>query len=308
MSNKFKLTMIGAAVAVAMSGTASAAIYTGPTALGANAYLEGPSAINGVTSNTGNGELFISIVARDLTTPSNSVSYVRDLGGMGALTGTALGGLAYDYVNASNNGTLNSLNGVTVTADATLQTFLADASATGKVVSWNMLAIANGPQYDQSQFLPVDVGFLTTSTNPLGPTDGPQFGGFNQASNFTDFYVTPVNVVLEGAISNWDFNANNTTTSNYGQNSYHDNGSWGNSTLFGFQTEGKLNDQIGFWFVGLENGVGGTSRTLVQMGSWTLAANGDLSFATAVPVPATVWLFGSALVGLVGVARRRVSA
>jgi hypothetical protein len=40
------------------------------------------------------------------------------------------------------------------------------------------------------------------------------------------------------------------------------------------------------------------------LGQFTLAANGQLSFAP-VPVPAAVWLFGSALMGLVGVARRR---
>lgn len=41
--------------------------------------------------------------------------------------------------------------------------------------------------------------------------------------------------------------------------------------------------------------------------SWALEANSELSSnATAVPVPAAVWLLGSALIGLVGVARRRI--
>lgn len=47
-------------------------------------------------------------------------------------------------------------------------------------------------------------------------------------------------------------------------------------------------------------------------GTWTLGANGDLTWniasATVVPVPAAVWLFGSGLLGLVGVARRKLSA
>lgn len=48
----------------------------------------------------------------------------------------------------------------------------------------------------------------------------------------------------------------------------------------------------------------GSSATQSLLGSFTLAANGSLTFAP-VPIPAAVWLFGSALMGLVGVARRR---
>jgi hypothetical protein len=44
--------------------------------------------------------------------------------------------------------------------------------------------------------------------------------------------------------------------------------------------------------------------SFTTLGQFTLAANGAMSFAP-VPVPAAVWLFGSALAGLVGVARRR---
>lgn len=41
-------------------------------------------------------------------------------------------------------------------------------------------------------------------------------------------------------------------------------------------------------------------------GNWSLDSQGLLTYS-AVPVPAAVWLFGSALVGLVGVARRRAA-
>jgi hypothetical protein len=48
------------------------------------------------------------------------------------------------------------------------------------------------------------------------------------------------------------------------------------------------------------------------LGSATLATNGQLTFAantvSAVPLPAAVWLFGSGLMGLVGVSRRRKAA
>ena len=51
-----------------------------------------------------------------------------------------------------------------------------------------------------------------------------------------------------------------------------------------------------------------------QMGNqgavWSLTSNGDLAFAAAgtpvvTPLPPALWLLGSAMAGLVGVARRR---
>lgn len=51
-----------------------------------------------------------------------------------------------------------------------------------------------------------------------------------------------------------------------------------------------------------------TDFTTTELGVWNLSSNGELSFSagvSAVPVPAAVWLFGSGLLGLVGIARRR---
>ena len=64
-----------------------------------------------------------------------------------------------------------------------------------------------------------------------------------------------------------------------------------------------------------ENGYAGGSR-FSQNGDgnpWSNLATADLTFSTyvevsAVPVPAAVWLFGTALVGLAGFGRRRKKA
>ncbi len=55
------------------------------------------------------------------------------------------------------------------------------------------------------------------------------------------------------------------------------------------------------------------SFSSVLLGAWTLASDGTLSFngsnvgVPEVPVPAAVWLFGSALIGLVGAGRRKAA-
>jgi hypothetical protein len=58
----------------------------------------------------------------------------------------------------------------------------------------------------------------------------------------------------------------------------------------------------------LDDGVGGFDPTPATL-SWTGNGPGDLkswsATVSAVPVPAAVWLFGSGLIGLVGMARRK---
>lgn len=61
-----------------------------------------------------------------------------------------------------------------------------------------------------------------------------------------------------------------------------------------------------------------TKQTLVQFANstgdatWTLSASGDLQFnapaPATVPLPAAVWLFGSGLLGLAGIGRRKLMA
>lgn len=74
------------------------------------------------------------------------------------------------------------------------------------------------------------------------------------------------------------------------------------------------NESIGSyqWVVNTSGGYSGGEAYLrgadIGSSTWTTFRNSDLSFRTyvqPVPVPAAVWLFGSGLLGLIGIARRK---
>jgi len=93
---------------------------------------------------------------------------------------------------------------------------------------------------------------------------------------------------------------------------------WGNpsgldnlaNTMFstiGISNENALGSAGHFYFVTSNSGGSSSQGRVYNLGSIELDANGHL-FSTpisSVPLPAAVWLFGSGLLGLVGIGRRR---
>lgn len=92
--------------------------------------------------------------------------------------------------------------------------------------------------------------------------------------------------------------------------------SWQNKAPF--SATAALGQSMGFYQLSNSGSTTGPSTKLKAVnfatfdGTWKLDSTGSLQYTVAsvpaVPVPAAVWLLGSALIGMVGVARRKVSA
>ncbi len=101
---------------------------------------------------------------------------------------------------------------------------------------------------------------------------------------------------------------NNSAAVSVGQQGYFNVGTWGNTMgNRGFTMTADVDSSIAFYQVTLSD-VDFASAVVTGMADWNLSSDGSLTYnagVSEVPVPAAVWLFGSGLVGLVGIARRK---
>ena len=268
---KIRLRALVGSVALAIGGVAQAAIDADNTV-----GTDTGGVPSGPGNGNGGGELFLSVVDRGATLP---MSYVLNLG------------ITADQFIANDASYLNSLS---FAADSNLQTLLANPGGT---VAWNIAAAHNeyGPTNDE-------LGYLSTAPEPVVANDQTVqgIGGLEGALTKIGSYLLTVNLAME---------ANNSLLiTDPSSRAYHDyEGYWGNTWHTSLHsTEGDLDESLGFYYVATDltgDPSGNSSRVVPFLGQWTLAANGMLTYA--VPIPGAVWLLGSALLGMMGVVRRR---
>lgn len=252
----------------------AAAVALLATASGAQAAI-----INGFTGT--DGDLFISIF-RDNSSPA---SMIID-------TNISLLGL--------QDGTVTSW-----TSDAAQSAAVLNFLGTGNLSDFRFNAggVTNqGDIFDTTQNN--DIGFFVTSSSPTGSLQLLSDGMNTVRSNIGNF-ITQINNAYDPTEV--------VTNILDGQPGFHNNTQFWSSnvgnSLTTLNTEGSVSNPLElFNMFNASDELFGYELGVNQVGTLSInTSTGEITLATAapIPVPAAVWLLGSGLIGLMGVARRR---
>lgn len=238
-------------------------------------------------ATTGNGELFFTIWDKVA-----QVAYTKDLGIKmnDFLPGTA---------NASTNQTF------ALAGDDYWTSFLGRADPASTV--WMI-----GAMDSTDPATPGGSRYLSTSSAPVRDIMAQFSVTLNHFSTANSFVLSVTNTGTHGTQSD----GSSITTSLDGfaypeSGGIHDMATWAGHTT-GWISTANVNDKLNFYYLTTNNlpravvTQYGADANAVATWSVDVGAN-TLQYIAATPIPAATWLFGSALVGLIGFSQRRIN-
>jgi hypothetical protein len=240
--------------------------------------------LSGFATGASDGDLFISLF-RDTTTPAPQTMIID--------TNVSLLGLANGTVTGWSS---NSVTGLT----SAIQTFLQSAGTSsfrfnaGGVTNSGSDFFASGNKYYAA---------YVTTNDPINGSLNMDASGMNTLRTDINTYVTQIN----NGYSSTDL----ISGINAGAPGYYDSSFWGDhiaGALPSVMTAGGVGPTLNLWDLYNASQVDfGFELGIKQLGQLQInAQTGELTLTpSAVPVPAALWLFGSGLIGLVGVSRRK---
>ena len=270
---KISMKILAASVALASLGMSGAA----------NATIQ-------MTNATTPGELFMTAWDQ-----AGQQSYSRDLGIMQP-----------DFLtNPSRTLTYNLNTLDTSLPDANWAKFISTGSKGVGVVYTVTGANLN---YISPGTTTLGYGFVTTS--PSAKVDFyPSTGAFSELGNSgggINYFAQDSNAAAGQTTQDAASVAqNNSSFSVIGDTGYFGKSTWNINDGDKFLTIGNIDHSVAFYSALMQSDYSTTKVTTLP-NVWKLTKAGDLTYApSAVPVPAALWLFGSGLLGLVSIGRRR---
>lgn len=140
--------------------------------------------------------------------------------------------------------------------------------------------------------LAANVSFAQVTPIKFVVTDGINVATENMAYNELYFFLS---TDANGAVSDWFFSLLAPRTQSVGDTTF---GMLSSFSAASYQEYGFKEQCYQITSDGCKNYNLGTGESRYVPGTWTISA---------VPLPAAVWLFGSGLVGLIGIARRKAA-